>query len=98
MKVDTTLVKRLEGLSRLELKEEERSSIIKDMNNILDMVDKLEEVDTENVAPLLYVTEQPNLLRDDEVKYQVDKTKALSVAPDADSDYFKVPTVIPSNK
>ena len=94
MKVDKALMGKLENLSRLKLSDQEKESVANDLNNIFKMVEKLEEVDTSNVEPLIYITEQANLLREDEVLNQVDKSKALLNAPDADSDYFKVPTVI----
>ena len=95
MKVDQELLSKLERLSRLQLSEGEKENIIKDLNNILGMVERLEEVDTSNVEPLIYVTDEPNELREDVIAHQVSKEVALKNAPDANSDYFKVPTVIP---
>ena len=57
------------------------------MNNILKMVSKLEELDLDNVEPLIYITEEVNVLRADEVKNQVDREAALSNAPDRNEEW-----------
>ena len=94
MTIDNELISRLEHLARLELSEEERHRIQKDLNEILKMVEKLNELDTENVEPLIYVSEEENVLREDEIKNQVDRSEALKNAPDQDGVHFKVPRVI----
>ena len=94
MKIDKKLILKLEKLSRLELSEKERDQIQKDLNNILKMVEKLEELDTDDVEPLLHISDGENVLRQDEIKNQLSKEEALSNSPDSDEDYFKVPKVI----
>jgi len=84
----------LEHLARLELSPEERERIQNDLNEILKMVEKLNELDTENVEPLVYVSEAENIQREDEIKHQVERNDALKNAPDQDGTYFKVPKVI----
>ena len=58
------------------------------------MVGKLEELNLEGVAPLVYINEEVNVLREDEIKHQVDRAAALSNAPDSNEEHFKVPKVI----
>ena len=94
MKIDQTLISRLEHLARLELSETEREGIRQDLNNILQMVEKMNEVDTENVEPLVYINEQFNVWREDEVKNQVDRKEALKNGPDTNDEFFKVPRMI----
>lgn len=94
MKIDKDLILKLEKLSRLELSEQERGQIQGDLNKILEMVEKLEGLDTSEVEPLLHVSEGENVLREDEIKNQISKEKALSNAPKRDDQYFKVPKVI----
>jgi len=94
MKIDQTLVSRLEHLARLELSDEEREGIRNDLNNILEMVEKMNELNTDNVEPLVYINEQSNVWREDEVKNQVDRTDALRNAPDKNEQFFKVPKMI----
>lgn len=94
MQVDEQLVLRLEKLARLQLSEEEREVIQGDLNKILGMVDKLKEIDTDNVEPLIYMNEEVNVLREDVVKNQTPREDALRNAPAEDGTYFKVPKVI----
>ena len=94
MKVDKALISKLEKLARLELSDEEKEQLVGDLDKILNMVAKMEELDTSDVDPLLYVTDSVNVFRTDEVKNQVDRQQALDRAPDQDGTYFKVPKVI----
>ncbi len=94
MKVDKALISKLEKLARLKLSTEEQTELMTDLNKILGMVEKMEEIDTSAVEPLVYVSEEVNVLREDEVKHQVDRQAALDRAPDQDGTYFKLPKVI----
>ncbi len=94
MQIDKDLILKLEKLARLKLSNEERTQIQNDLNNILKMIDKLEELDLGEVVPLVYVTDETNVLRADEIKNQLDRMDALSNAPDQNEEYFKVPKVI----
>jgi aspartyl-tRNA(Asn)/glutamyl-tRNA(Gln) amidotransferase subunit C len=94
MTIDRSLILKLETLTRLELNEAERERLTGSLNDILTMVDKLQEVNTEGVAPLVYINEEPQVLRQDHVKNQLPRTEALSNAPDHNGTYFKVPKVI----
>lgn len=98
MKIDEQLILRLEELSRLELTAEERIQIRGDLERILDMVEQLQQVNTEGVAPLTYISEEVNVLRADEIENQLDRTKAMQNAPMTDGQYFKVPKVIDLKK
>lgn len=94
MQIDKQLILRLEHLARLELSEAERVRMTGDLNNILAMVEKLMELDTEDVDPLVYINDEVNVLRPDEVRNQIGREAALSNAPDRNEDFFKVPKVI----
>lgn len=94
MKIDNALVERLAELSKLEFNETEKQRIINDLQNIFDLVEKLNEVNVDGVEPLIYMSDEVNVLRKDEVQGQVPKSEALLNAPQKDSDYFKVPKVI----
>lgn len=94
MKIDDVLINRLAELSKLEFDEAAKAKIEKDLQNIFNLVEKLNEVDVSGVEPLIYLTDEKNILREDVVKGEVSKHEALSNAPSADSDYFKVPKVI----
>jgi aspartyl-tRNA(Asn)/glutamyl-tRNA(Gln) amidotransferase subunit C len=94
MKLDKKEVEKLAHLSRLEFSEKEKEEMIEDMDKILGFVEKINELDLEGVKPLVYMTEETNVLRKDEVLDEVGKDKALRNAPDKDSDYFRVPKVV----
>jgi aspartyl-tRNA(Asn)/glutamyl-tRNA(Gln) amidotransferase subunit C len=94
MQVDRALILKLENLSRLELSETERDKLAGSLNDILKMVDKLNELNTEGVEPLVYINEDTTILREDVVKNQVTRQDALKNAPDHNGTYFKVPKVI----
>jgi aspartyl-tRNA(Asn)/glutamyl-tRNA(Gln) amidotransferase subunit C len=94
MQVDRALILKLENLSRLELSESERDKLAGSLNDILKMVDKLNELNTEGVEPLVYINEDISILREDVVKNQVSRQDALKNAPDHNGTYFKVPKVI----
>jgi len=95
MQVDHTLILRLEHLAKLELSESERKGLMKDLNEILAMVEKLQELDTRKVEPLIYVNEaETNVWREDLVAGQVSRKEALANAPRHDDEFFRVPKVI----
>lgn len=98
MKIDESLILKLEQLARLELSASERNRLREELNRILEMVEKLEELDTEGVDPLVYVNEDVNVFREDKVHGQIDRQLALKNAPAQDGEYFQVPKVIPSKK
>ncbi len=94
MKIDTKTVDRIAELSKLEFSNDEKNAILKDMNQMLAFIDQLKEVDTENIAPLIHMTEDVNILRDDESIVRISQQEALENAPSKDSTYFKIPKVL----
>jgi aspartyl-tRNA(Asn)/glutamyl-tRNA(Gln) amidotransferase subunit C len=94
MKIDQDTVDKIAHLARLELSAAEKTETIKDMNRILDFMDKLNEVDTSTVEPLVYMNTDANVLRDDVVRQDVTHEEALLNAPKKDQDFFHVAKVI----
>jgi aspartyl-tRNA(Asn)/glutamyl-tRNA(Gln) amidotransferase subunit C len=94
MTIDETLILRLEKLSKLKLSAEERSKIGKDLNSILGMIEKLEDLDTTGVKPMRHVVEENKPWREDIVQQNTSTADALKNAPDHDERYFKVLKVI----
>ena len=94
MKIDNQTINYISELSRLEFHKDEKENIVNDLNRILEFVDKLNEVDTENIEPLIYMTDKINDLREDEIVESITQKEALKNAPDKDSDYFKVSKVL----
>ena len=94
MKVDEIMVDKIANLARLELTEEEKQRMLVDMNKILNFMSVLNEVDTTGVEPLVYLTDEVNNTREDEVKQVITHEEALLNAPKHDKDFFLVPKVI----
>ncbi|MEO6978526.1 MAG: Asp-tRNA(Asn)/Glu-tRNA(Gln) amidotransferase subunit GatC [Mucilaginibacter sp.] len=94
MTIDKETVDKIAHLARLELSPGETEEMIKDMSKILDFMAKLNEIDTSGIEPLVYMTDEVNVLRDDVVKQQVTHQEALQNAPKHDDDYFLVAKVI----
>lgn len=94
MKIDQTLIDKLAKLSQLEFSPKAKTQMEKDLSKILAFMDKLNEINTDTISPLVYLNEEVNKLRDDEVKDHLPKKEALKNAPSKDSDYFKVPTIL----
>lgn len=88
------MIDNLAELARLQFSEQEKLSIREDLQKMIAFVEKLKEVDTTGTAPLLHMTDAVNVYREDVVKEPMKKADALSNAPLADNDYFKVPKVI----
>ncbi len=81
-------------LSRLALDDGEEENYIKDLNDIVAYVDKLSELDTDNIMPTTYALATENVFREDEVRPSLTQEEALSTAPDKENGYFKVPQVL----
>lgn len=94
MKISLEEIRHLAHLARLEFKEEEMKSMQGDMDKILGFVAKIDELDLEGVEPLVYLSEERNILREDRSETMLTKDEALKNAPDKDSDYFRVPKVL----
>ncbi|MEX0719729.1 MAG: Asp-tRNA(Asn)/Glu-tRNA(Gln) amidotransferase subunit GatC [Balneolaceae bacterium] len=82
------------NLAKLHLSDKEVKSLAGDMNNILDYMELLNELDTSDVQPLDHVHEMESRFRKDAAKTPLSHEDAMKNAPDADSDYFRVPKVI----
>ena len=94
MNIDKSDVEKLAHLSKLELDEASIARMQGDMNKMLSFVEKINELDLENVDPMTYMNEDVNVLREDDVRHDISHEDALKNAPDKNSDYFKVPKVL----
>jgi len=97
MKVTDELIENLAHLSRLRFNDEEKKELAHDLERMIDFVEKLNELDTSGIQPLLHMGNEINVLRDDEVKGSVTREEALRNAPVKDDAFFKVPKVIRKN-
>lgn len=94
MEVNDALVDKLSGLARLRFNGQAREAIKNDLQRMIGFVEKLNELDLEDVEPLLHLNEEANVLREDEVKGSVNRQVALRNAPLHDAYFFKVPKMI----
>jgi aspartyl-tRNA(Asn)/glutamyl-tRNA(Gln) amidotransferase subunit C len=94
MEVNDVLVEKLAKLARLQFNEGEKEIIKNDLQRMIHFVDKLNELDTTGVEPLLHMTDNVNILREDKVQGSVSREEGLKNAPDTDGIFFKVPKVI----
>ncbi len=94
MKIDKKLISDLENLARLELSGEESDNLAKDLNNILNMVMKLEDLETDHVEALVYLTEKTKKFRSDDSKQIISKEEALKNGPQTNADFFMVPKMV----
>jgi aspartyl-tRNA(Asn)/glutamyl-tRNA(Gln) amidotransferase subunit C len=97
MKIDKNLILKLENLSRLKLSEEERVSIISNMTDMLRLVEKLKELPTDEVEPLIYINNETNVWRNDDSETLISAEMAVKNAPEAQENFFSVPRVINLN-
>ncbi len=110
MKVTEKDVVYVADLANLELTPEERAGMVRDLNSILEYVDRLNALDTKNVEPMAQISERFGVdesrqgserflyaTRDDVVeglRKSLSQEEALENAPDADGTFFRVPKVI----
>ncbi len=98
MTIDEETVDKIAHLARLELTGDEKQEMIKDMSKILDFMAKLNEIDTSGIEPLVYMTNEVNVFREDVIKQEITHQEALLNAPKHDDDYFLVAKVIDFGK
>ncbi|WP_276361126.1 Asp-tRNA(Asn)/Glu-tRNA(Gln) amidotransferase subunit GatC [Daejeonella sp. H1SJ63] len=94
MKVNTETIDKIAHLARLDVEEKEKQGLLEDMNKILAFMDKLNEVDTVGVEPLVYMNDEVNVLREDIVNHEISREQALKNAPKQDGKFFRVAKVI----
>jgi aspartyl-tRNA(Asn)/glutamyl-tRNA(Gln) amidotransferase subunit C len=94
MEVNDTLVDKIAHLARLRFSDSEKSAIKSDLQNMIKFVEKLDQLDTYGVKPLLHLGDQVNVLREDKVNGSISREEGLMNAPVHDQQFFKVPKVI----
>ncbi|GAA0879933.1 Asp-tRNA(Asn)/Glu-tRNA(Gln) amidotransferase subunit GatC [Algoriphagus jejuensis] len=94
MKIDKDSIKKIAHLARLEFDESSAEKMSKDMSQILDWVEQLNEVDTSGIEPLTTMSSEINVMREDKVGKHLDHEAGLLNAPKRDAEYFRVPKVL----
>ena len=94
MTIDLKTIKHISKLSRISVDDEKAKKLAGDMNSIFDFIEKLKELNTDNVEPLTSVAETTLKLRVDEVKSGNIREQVLKNSPDENEDFFVVPRVV----
>lgn len=94
MKIDKETLKKVGHLARVEVDPSMEKDMIRDLEEMLTWVEKINEIDTEGIEPLTHMSFEKNALREDVVKRDLSKVEGLSNAPKHDGDYFLVPKVL----
>jgi len=94
MRIDPAVVDHVAKLARLELSEEDRQRFARQLGSILEYCAKLNELDTERVAPTSHVLAVSNVFRDDVPGTPLAREAVLERAPEHEDGFFKVPPVI----
>ena len=94
MTIDLKTIKHISKLSRISVDDAKTDKLAGDLNSIFDFIEKLNELNTDNVEPLTSVAETTLKLRADEVKSKNIRDKILKNSPDENEDFFVVPRVV----
>ncbi|MBC7828181.1 MAG: Asp-tRNA(Asn)/Glu-tRNA(Gln) amidotransferase subunit GatC [Chitinophagaceae bacterium] len=94
MEVNDAMIENLASLARLHFNEEEKKEIKSDLQRMIAFIDKLNELNTEGVQPVLHMSDEINIFREDEIQGSISREDGLKNAPETDGVFFKVPKVI----
>ena len=94
MEINAKMVEELAQLAKLRFDDAEKEAIRSDLEKMVAFVEKLKEIDTTGVQPLLHTGDAANVLREDRVEGSVTREEALFNSPVNDAKFFKVPKVI----
>ena len=94
MTIDLKTVKHISKLSRISVDDKKVSKLAGDLNSIFEFIEKLNELNTENIEPLTSIAETTLRFREDEIKSSNIREKILKNSPDQNEDFFVVPKVV----
>lgn len=94
MNIDSATVQKVANLARIAVEEEQVEGLIQEMSKILTFMEKLNEVDTSDVAPLIYMNPGVNAFREDVVKQEMQVKEGLMNAAKHNNQFFMVPKII----
>ena len=94
MKISREMVEYIAHLARIDLSEGDKETFREQLETILEYIDKLNELDTSEVEPMVHTLDLANVFRADEVRESLRRDAALGNAPDRSADSYKVPAVI----
>tara|TARA_Y100001970_G_scaffold75890_1_gene96228 strand:+ start:604 stop:912 length:309 start_codon:yes stop_codon:yes gene_type:complete len=93
-KITKKELKKIATLSKLSLSESELKNHTKDLNNILEYMDLLNEIDTSNTEELVNVHDAKSDLREDNSEDSIPKEKVIDNSPQSKEDYIEIPLVV----
>lgn len=94
MSVDKEVIKKIARLANLYYKEDELETSARELNQILEYVEKLSVLDTGGINPTFQVSPIENIYRNDIVQKSLDLNRVLSNAPEKEGQFFTVPKII----
>ena len=94
MTIDLKTIKHISKLSRIAVDDAKADKLVGDLNSIFDFIEKLNELNTDNIEPLTSVAETTLKLRTDEVKSENIRDQILKNSPEENEDFFVVPRVV----
>ena len=94
MTIDLKTIKHISKLSRISVDDAKADKLVGDLNSIFDFIEKLNELNTDNVEPLTSVAETTLKLRTDKVESKNIRDQILKNSPDENEDFFVVPRVV----
>jgi aspartyl-tRNA(Asn)/glutamyl-tRNA(Gln) amidotransferase subunit C len=94
MNIDKKTIHKVADLARIEIREEEVDHLIGEMSKVLTFMEKLNELDTDKVEPLVYMNPQVNVWRADQVKVELSREEGLMNAAKHNEEFFMVPKII----
>ncbi|MCY1515494.1 Glutamyl-tRNA(Gln) amidotransferase subunit C [compost metagenome] len=94
MKIDQTTVQKVADLARIAIKDNEFDALTGELNKILTFMEKLNELDTTGVKPLVYMNEQVNIWREDRAVNEISTRDGLKNSALHNDHFFLVPKII----
>lgn len=94
MIIDKQTINKVADLARIAIEDKEVDTLIADMNKILTFMEKLNELDTTGVEPLVYMNHDENVWREDQVKHEITVEDGLKNAAKHNESFFFVPKII----
>ena len=94
MKITKQDLKNISLLSKIKIDDETSSSLVQDLESILTMVNKMEELDTSKVNPLIHPIKNTQTLREDKEKKDIKRDKLQELSKEKDSGFYITPKVI----
>jgi len=94
MKITEQDLKNISLLSKIKIDEETSDSLIKDLESILTMVNKMDELDTSKINPLTHPIDNTQNLREDIEKKDIEREKLQELSVEKDSGFYLTPKVI----